>query len=339
MKFILDARAITLPEEFIDMSDFYIPAESPEHSILFPGAIQVEEKPEFFEIISLMVKKAKEYEGLEFSMDIMKDGEKHIFRGHSIESVEGKIFIFRRLPSFIPSISEIGMPKGIIELLSHKRLNQGGLVIIAGETGQGKSTTAAATIAYRLEKYSSFCLTIENPVEMPLQGVYPSDTEEGMQGVCFQTDVKDEMILEAIKSSLRCYPSVSNSILFLGETRDANMAAEVLSIAANGHLVITTMHGSDLITSLKRFINLAVASGKNTPEEVYSIFSSVFRLLIHQRMERLSDGKKRIRPTILFSKDANSIVSTRIKTNKVEMLSTELMEQNKAVMSGKSIDD
>lgn len=338
MKFILDAKNITLPEEFSDITDFYIPEEAPEHSILFPGTIQIEERPEFLEIITLMSKKAKEYEGLEFSMDIIKDGERHIFRGHSIDSVEGKVFIFRRLPSFIPSIDEIGMPRGIIELLSHKRLNHGGLVIIAGETGQGKSTTAAATIAYRMQKFGSFCLTIENPVEMPLQGFYPSESDENQQGVCFQTDVKDENILDAIKSSLRCYPSVSNSILFLGETRDANMAAEVLTIAANGHLVITTMHGSDLITSLKRFLSLAVSAGKNTQEEVYSIFSSVFRLMIHQRMERTLNGEKRIRPVILFSKDPSSIVSSRIKSNKIEMLTTEIMEQNKAVLSGRSLD-
>ena len=339
MKFVLDAKNITIPEDFSEMSDFYIPANSPQHSVLFPGTIQVEEKPEFLEILTLMRNKAQEYDGLEFSMDIMKDGERHIFRGHAIESVEGKIMVFRRLPSVIPSIEEIGMPKGIVELLSHPRLNQGGLLIIAGETGQGKSTTAASTIAYRMQKYGSFCLTIENPVEMPLQGFYPSDADENIQGVCFQTDVKDENILESIKSSLRCYPSVSNSILFLGETRDANMAAEVLTIAANGHLVITTMHGSDLPTSLKRFLSLAVSAGKNTPEEVYSIFSSVFRLMIHQRMEKTPRGEKRIRPVILFSKDPSSIVSSRIKSQKIEMLTTEILEQNKAILSGRSIDN
>lgn len=47
------------------------------------------------------------------------------------------------------------------------------------------------------------------------------------KGVCFQTNVDTDGVPEAIKSSLRCYPSVSNSILFLGETRDSLMAAEV----------------------------------------------------------------------------------------------------------------
>lgn len=338
MKIVIDAKNITLPDDFTEATDFYIPAEEPEHSIIFPGTIQVEEKPEFLEILKIMLSRARDVRGLEFSLDVIKEGEKHIFRGHSIDSIEGKIYLFRRLPSFVPNIAEIGMPKGIVDLLSHKRLNSGGLIIIAGETGQGKSTTAAATIAYRCQKFGSFCLTIENPVEMPLQGFYPSETEDGKQGVCFQTDVKDENILEAIKSSLRCYPSVSNSILFLGETRDAEMAAEVLSIAANGHLVITTMHGSNVQTSLKRFLALAVSSGKNTPEEVYSIFSSVFRLIIHQKMERTNNGDRRIRPVFLFSPDDTSIVSIRLKNNKIEMLTTEIMEQNKAIYAGRSIE-
>lgn len=93
-----------------------------------------------------------------------------IFRGHSIKSIEGKVYIFRRLPSYVPDIEDLGMPKSILELLLHKRLNSGGLVLIAGETGQGNQQLLAATIAYRLKHHASFCLTIEDPVEMPLQG-------------------------------------------------------------------------------------------------------------------------------------------------------------------------
>ena len=93
---------------------------------------------------------------------------------------------------------------------------------------------------------------------------------------------------------MRSYPSINSSILFLGETRDSIMASEVLKVAANGHLVITTMHGADVPSSLRRFLNLAAGVPGANEQEVRLMFSSVFRLLVHQRLDKLPNGKKKI---------------------------------------------
>ena len=332
----VDIRHLTLPESFHEMTDFYLPEEKPMYGVAYPDAQPLRKLPEYNDVILSMLEAAKSSPKLEFSLELINEsGYRVLFRGHSIQSIEGKVYILRRLPSNIPSIEKIGMPPPIIELLTDKNLNRGGLIIIAGETGQGKSTTAAATIAHRLSHFGSFCLTIENPVELPLQGFYGEDNE----GVCFQTEVDDDGILDAIKSSLRCYPSVSNSILFLGEIRDGMMASEVLKVAANGHLVITTMHGSNLITSLKRFISLAAGymPGNNAEAEVKSIFSSVFRLLIHQRMETLHNGKKRLMPEILFSSHSASPIANRLKSNNLDALATEIQSQNMTWTKGGSL--
>lgn len=333
----IDISHLTLPENFHSITDFYIPQDEPMKGIIYPNAVGVSNFPEFNDVVFFLIEQAKKKSNLEFSLELHHEGKRIILRGHSIFSIEGKVFIFRRLPSYIPKIEDIGMPNNIIELLLHERLNSGGLVIIAGETGQGKSTTAAAAIAYRLKMYGSFCLTIEDPVELPLQGFYENTSDPSKRGVCFQTSTEGESVEDAIKSSLRCYPSVSNSILFLGETRDSMMASEVLKIATNGHLVVTTMHGADLMTSLKRFLNLA-SSYKNANEaEVKSTFASVFRLLIHQKLEITTMGKKRIRPNILFSPNAASSVASRLRSGGLEMLSTEIQNQNAMVMKGISI--
>jgi twitching motility protein PilT len=328
---------LTLPENFHKITDFYIPEDAPLYGLMYPGPIQINNNKEFNDIIQFMVGEAKKKENLEFSLELYHEGKRIILRGHSIQSVEGKIFIFRRLPSFIPKIEDIGMPSNIIELLLNDRLNNGGLVIIAGETGQGKSTTAAASIAYRLRTYGSFCLTIEDPVELPLQGFYENDRDPSKKGVCFQTNVEGEGVFDAIKSSLRCYPAVSNSILFLGETRDSMMASEVLKIAANGHLVVTTLHGADLMIALRRFISLATGYKNANEAEVKSMFSSVFRLMIHQRIELLPNGKKKIRPTILFSPSSSSSIASRLRTGGLEMLATDIQNQNLMVSKGGSL--
>lgn len=337
MNMNIDISHLTLPENFHKITDFYIPEEAPLYGVLYPGSLQIKNMREYADIISLLLENAKRKNKLEFALELLHEGKRIILRGHSIQSVEGKVFIFRRLPSFIPRIEDIGLPTNIVELLLNNRLSDGGLVIIAGETGQGKSTTAAATIAYRLRTYGSFCLTIEDPVELPLQGFYENEKDPSIKGVCFQTNVEEDDVFGAIKSSLRCYPAISNSILFLGEVRDSMMASEVLKIAANGHLVVTTMHGSDLMVSLKRFLGLAMSYKNANETEVKSMFASVFRLIIHQRMEILTNGKRKIRPTILLSPSASSSVASRLRTGSLELLATEIQNQNMIIAKGNSI--
>jgi len=333
----IDISHLTIPDDFHTVTDFYIPEEAPMYGIIYPGPKQLIKEKEYADIVTFILDIAKKKNKLEFSFELNHEGKRIIFRGHSIQSVEGKVFVFRRLPSFIPNIEDIGIPPNIMELLINERLNNGGLIIVSGETGQGKSTTAAASVAYRLKTYGSFCLTIEDPVELPLQGFYQNDKDPNKKGVCFQTNIKGEEIADAIKSALRSYPTINNSILFLGETRDSLMASEVLKVAANGHLVVTTMHGADLISSLRRFISLAIGHKNANEADVKSMFASVFRLMIHQKMETLPTGKKRIKPTVLFSPSAASSIASRLRSGSLETLATDIQNQNMMLYQGKSI--
>ena len=327
---------LNLPEYFNSITDLYLPAEDTQNKGLsYPGPKFLQQSPELMDMVNFLLSEAKKSEELEFAVRLVYKGNAVIFRGHSIDSIEGKVFIFRRLPSYIPKIEQLGIANNILELLTNERLNSGGLVIVCGETGQGKSTTCAGAISYRLRKYGSFCLTIEDPVELPLHGVYPADNNKN--GICYQTNVYSDGIEAAIKSSMRCYPAVSNSILFLGETRDAMMANEVLKVAANGHLVFTTFHGSDLITSLKRFISLAAAHKNSSQDEVRSIFASVFKLILHQKLIPQMNGKKKADIKLLFSASNNSSVSNRLRSGQLDMLVTEIQMQNLKISEGKSI--
>ena len=331
-----DISHLTIPEIFNKITDFYLPADDYTSGLYYPGAHSINEVPELLDIVTFLGSEAQTKTKREFSIELIHENKKIIFRGHTIDSVEGKIFIFRKLPSYIPEIRKLGMPEPIVELLLNEKLNNGGLVIVAGETGNGKSTTAASVIAYRLKTFGSFCLTIEDPVELPLQGFYDNPNTK-KRGICFQTNVDEDGVEDAIRSSLRCYPAVSNSILFLGETRDPMMASEVLKIAANGHLVFTTLHASDVATALKRFLNLAVGHKNANENEIKSMFSSVFRLMIHQKLIPLKDGSKKIEAKILFSPSNTSQVANKIKSGNIDMLSTEIENQNSMLSKGLSI--
>lgn len=334
---MINISHITLPDLFYSITDIYLPLDNILDSIIYPNASKVEQEKSLLDVIQFLANHCKEIHRKDFSVRLIHENNLIIFRAHAIETLDQRIIALRRLPNHVPDIEKIGLPRGLIRLLGHENLNNGGLIIIAGETGQGKSTTAASSIMHRIKKFGSFCLTIEDPIEMPLQGRYDSETTQ--KGICYQTEVNEEegdTVEDAIKGALRSFPSVSNSILFLGETRDSGMASEVLKIAANGHLVVTTLHGSDLVVSLKRFIELASAKRQNT-EEVKSMFSSVFRLIVQQRLNRLGNGSKRIDAKILFSESSTSRVANNIKSSTIEQLSTEIQNQNLMILKGQNL--
>lgn len=337
MSTIKDISEITLPQVFHSISDLYIPATNDlSGTIFFPGVRSLEDFPEMTDIVQhLKMACTEQIDKIDFSIQLKHENIKIMYRVHKIFSMDGTVFCLRKLSHNIPDIHQLGYTENYTELLITEKINTGGLILMCGETGQGKSTTTAAAIVYRLKKYGAFCLTIEDPIEMPLQGFY--DGPGGKKGMCIQTEVGEEHIEEAIKGALRSYPSVQNSVLFLGEIRTAAMANEVLKIAANGHLVFSTLHGFDLISSLQRFVDMA-SSHKNTKrEEVISMFSLVFRLAIHQKLHAPINGKRKVDPKVIFSSSPISQVANRIKSGNLQMLSTDIEMQNMMLRQGKSI--
>lgn len=331
---------LTVPIELLEnITDFYLVEKEEDKDIsgclVYPGAVSPVAQLEDF-VVQLM-QDCKNENKVDFNLHYSLDNnEKVIFRGHTIYSLEGRVWGLRKLSNTVPDIHSLGYKQPYTEILISDKLNNGGLVIMCGETGQGKSTTAAASILYRLKEYGSFCLTIEDPIEMPLQGKYIG---RGGNGICYQTTAGEDEIEDAIKGALRSYPSVSNSILFLGEIRTSAMANEVLKIAANGHLVFTTLHAFDLSSALERFVQMAASYKNTSKEEVYSLFSLVFRLAIHQKLLPNRTGGKRLDAKLLFSSNGLSQVANKIKAGDLKLLSTYIEQQNMMVGRGESILD
>lgn len=298
-------------------TDWYIPADDPTQGYVYPGPVRIKENGTLIQAAMSLADSCRERDSEEF---LVRNGER-IFRGHRIETVEGWVYSLRRVPNLVPEFGRLGLDKGIQAMMLHRKLNAGGLVLVCGETGQGKSTTCAAFIRARMEKYASFCLTLENPPELPLHGMH------GAGGMCIQTDVKSGEFGDALRGAVRCYPSQGNSILFVGEIRDPETAGEALRIAINGHLVVTSLHGGDIISSMKHLMTLALSYKNMSETEARSVFSSAFRLVIHQRLRDSSDGFKRLEAKALFSASHSSPVANRIRQGNVDGLSTDIQQQ------------
>ncbi len=230
----------------------------------------------------------------------------HHFRCNLINSVSGNVIHCRHMPSEFIELNKTGIPDFLIEEFLHPRLNKGGLLFISGAPGQGKSTTAAGIIKERLKKFGGVCICLEDPVEIPLQGKHGN-------GRCIQVPVENSFD-EAIKSSLRSYPSGQNTMLFVGEMRDSESAATALQAAIDGRLVITTFHTENLMLAFQRIAGLL--SKNKTEEEAYNLISESFRLGTHQRLAK-SQSKMTLRTSILL--DTLDVYAS-IKNNKLNNL-------------------
>lgn len=188
----------------------------------------------------------------------------------------------RKLPGETPLLNELRMEcPAIRDLMLAPWLNQGGLVLLAGLTGQGKSTIAAATARTRLEKYGGRCVVIEDVAELPLEGVVG-------KGSCRQIivdydtlEVRRHGFAGAVRRAYRSFPATRPAILYVGEVRDGETAQEVVKAAANGMLVITTIHAYDPTTALMRLTSLA--EGAMGDSAALSI-AQALRMVIHHSL-------------------------------------------------------
>jgi len=147
----------------------------------------------------------------------------------------------RLLPPKVPTLDELGLPQVCKDLAMRKR----GLVIVTGPTGSGKSTTLAAMIQHLNLNVSRHIITIEDPVEYVFQNVNCAITQR-------QLGSDTHSFSQALRHVLRQDPDV----IMVGEMRDLETAAAVLTIAETGHLVLSTGHAPSAPQSMERIIDL-----------------------------------------------------------------------------------
>lgn len=299
----------SVPDPLSVVSDWYIPERNPRLATYYPGGQEI--PAEWAPIVLAMADLSRSQQ--EDDYDFVYAGR--TFRGHRIHTIAGIEFAIRAMPMEIPSLEGLRMPTLIQRMLLHESLCAGGLVLVAGATGQGKSTTCAATVVARLKTFGGFCLTIENPPEQPLHGRHG-------QGRCLQCPVPSSGFAVGLEQAMRAYPAKVMSMLLVGEVRDGRTATNLLQASVNGHLVLTTMHATNIIGAIQRLASLASAVDGIGEMEARALLANSLRLVIHQRIE---DGV--LKPDTLWSGSDASAVAARIRAGSLEQLNNDIKQQ------------
>ena len=158
-------------------------------------------------------------------------------------TIYGEKIVLRILnrQDFIKDKSELGFSDYAIEKINNIINKKSGILLVTGSTGSGKTTTVYS-ILNDLIKENKNIMTIEDPVEYKIKGINQIQVNPKV-GLTFDL---------GLRSILRQDPD----IIMVGEIRDVETAKTAIRAASTGHLVISTMHTNDAISSINRLIEM-----------------------------------------------------------------------------------
>ena len=160
------------------------------------------------------------------------------------------------------SLDDLEIPKIELERLRELLTHRDGVVVVTGPTGSGKTTTLYGALRELADGRVNI-MTVEDPIEYELAGVTQTQVHT-KQGMTFAS---------ALRAMLRQDPDV----ILVGEIRDKETAVTAAQAAMTGHLVLTTVHANDAVSSIARLADMGLQ---------YSTISQVLRGAIAQRLLR-----------------------------------------------------
>ena len=198
------------------------------------------------------------------------------FRTNYFKQSEGYAAAFRLIPTRISTLEDLGIPVTVKDFAYLR----GGLVLVTGPTGSGKTTTQAALIDFINENFSKHVVTIEEPIEF-VHGIKRS--------VITQREVPTDSISFAagLKASLR----QDTDIVLVGEMRDLETISLALTAAETGLLVLGTLHTNNARKTVDRMVDAFPAERQ---PQARAMLANSLRGVVAQLLLKRSDRPSRI---------------------------------------------
>jgi len=223
------------------------------------------------------------------------------FRCNFLKQTNGYGAVFRLIPTKIATLEELGMPP-VVKRFGHLR---GGLVLVTGPTGSGKSTTLAALIDYINEDFSRHIVTIEEPIEF---------VHGNKRSVITQREVPVDCASfpDGLKAALR----EDADIVLVGEMRDLETISLALTAAETGLLVFGTLHTNNARKTIDRMVDVFPA---NKQAQARTMLANSLRGVLAQLLLKKADGSGRLAVNeILVASPAVSAIIREGATQKLQ---------------------
>ncbi len=210
---------------------------------------------------------------LDFAYEMDEDSR---FRCNFLKQSNGYGAVFRLIPTKIATLDELGVPE-VIKRFAELR---GGLVLVTGPTGSGKSTTLAALIDHINTTSSRHVVTIEEPIEF---------VHANKQSIITQREVPENS--SSFPNGLKAALREDADIVLVGEMRDLETISLALTAAETGMLVFGTLHTNNAQKTVDRMIDVFPADQQ---AQVRTMLASSLRGVIAQLLMKKQDGSGRV---------------------------------------------
>lgn len=208
-------------------------------------------------------------------------------RVHAYRTSHGTSLAIRLLAPAVPSLESLHLPAAVATFAEKPH----GLVIFAGPTGSGKSTSLAA-IVDRINRTSArHIITIEDPIEY---------RHQADRSIINQREIRRDVptFADAIYGALRCDPDV----LLVGEMRDPQTMHAALNAAETGHLVLTTLHTGDAPQTVDRIVG--VFEGDRQEQIRIQLAQTLLGVVCMRLVPRAGGQGRRCAAEVLVATDA-----------------------------------
>ena len=176
---------------------------------------------------------------------LLNSNKRYDIRAAYMPTIGGESIVLRILENYLENINleTLGFSSQSVQMLNEIMARKYGLVLVSGPTGSGKSTTLKSLIELVNDGRKKI-ITVEDPVESKIDGIIQIQVNQGI-GVTFP---------EVLKATLRNDPD----IIVISEIRDEITAEIAVRAALTGHLVISTIHTNDAVSTLIRLVDMGI---------------------------------------------------------------------------------
>ncbi len=226
------------------------------------------------------------------------------FRVNVFTQAHGLAVALRPINRRAPSLAELGLPDSLGALANLT----GGMVLVVGATGAGKSTTLAALLERINRNRASHVITLEDPIEFVYQP---------RRSLIHQREVGNHV--ESFAAGLRAALREAPDIILVGEMRDRETASLALAAAETGHLVLSTLHSGSAAMAIDRIVDIFPEHQQGQVQQ--QIAGSLRAVLTQQLLPGVAPATRHPAIELLT---VNYAVAALIREGKTHQLATQI---------------
>lgn len=239
---------------------------------------------------------------LDLGFELAAGGERHRFRVNLFRTMSGLAAAWRPVWGQVPELDTLRLPPAVAELVEFPY----GLVLVAGPTGAGKSTTLCALVERINRTRRRHVITLEDPIEYLFRD---------RLSIIHQREIG--VHVDSFPAGLRAALREAPDVIFVGEMRDLDTIAAAITAAETGHLVLSTLHSGSAQQAIDRIVDVFP---EHQQAQIRFQLADVLRAVLVQKLLVTGDGRRRV-PAIELVR-VNYAIAAMIRERRTHQFAT-----------------